>query len=159
MLRYYVDSTSSKKPPPEGSFNLHFSSTNTTNTAEERPVVLFTDTEEDMLELYRMLVRRLDYDAYFTTSSEETLHLCQTKRVSLVVTDLNKPRMDGFELLATLRKHPQTSHIPVMIVSTVYLEPQDVQNSSADDYLQKPFDYEDLLRRIRHLVEPDDPLH
>ncbi|NAY91328.1 response regulator [Muricauda sp. JGD-17] len=69
----------------------------------------------------------------------------------LIICDLLMPKMDGLTLLQKLGKHPRFKKIP-FIFSSAKSENTDIKkglDSGADDYLVKPFDFEDLLRAIR----------
>jgi two-component system, sensor histidine kinase and response regulator len=68
----------------------------------------------------------------------------------LVVCDLNMPGMDGYQVLATLRREPRLANIPVIFL-TGQSEPGQVShgmNLGADDYLTKPVSFDDLLGAI-----------
>lgn len=72
----------------------------------------------------------------------------------LVVTDVNMPGIDGFELAAMLKADPATATIPIIMLSS-----QDGRGSrlvglesGAEDYLSKPVDAAELLAKIRNLL-------
>ena len=63
------------------------------------------------------------------------------KQIDLVVTDLNMPNMDGFELIKTLRQNPVYARVPIIILSSEQ-EEEDRQSgleAGASSYLVKPF--------------------
>ncbi len=68
----------------------------------------------------------------------------------LVLTDVMMPEMDGFQLLAALRKNATTSTVPVIMLSARAGEESRVKGleSGADDYLVKPFTARELLARV-----------
>ena len=73
----------------------------------------------------------------------------------LVVSDIRMPKMDGHELLATMRKRPEWLSIPFIFL-TAKGEKEDVYSgklSGADDYLIKPFEYKDLLVAIQSSIK------
>ena len=68
----------------------------------------------------------------------------------LIICDLLMPKMDGLTLLSKLGKHPEFKRIP-FIFSSAKSESTDIKkglDSGADDYLVKPFDFDELLRVI-----------
>jgi two-component system sensor histidine kinase/response regulator len=73
----------------------------------------------------------------------------------LIVSDIRMPKMDGHELLATMRKRPEWLSIPFIFL-TAKGEKEDVYTgklSGADDYLIKPFEYKDLLVAIQSSIK------
>jgi two-component system response regulator len=72
---------------------------------------------------------------------------------NLILLDLKMPRMDGFEVLAWLRKHPECSVIPVVVMSTSSLDSDVLQayRLGANAFFEKPVNFEalqDILRSI-----------
>ncbi|ACB50536.1 two-component hybrid sensor and regulator [Crocosphaera subtropica ATCC 51142] len=68
----------------------------------------------------------------------------------LVLTDIMMPRLDGFELLRSLRNKPETQKIPIIMISARTGEESQVEGleAGADDYLGKPFSARQLLTRV-----------
>ena len=73
---------------------------------------------------------------------------------SMVISDVQMPRMDGFELLSSLRSLPQFAQVPIVLVTSMG-EAEDIVRGfglGADEYIQKPFSSADLRARIRSLL-------
>ncbi|GAB2710721.1 DNA-binding response OmpR family regulator [Microbacterium marinum] len=84
------------------------------------------------------------------------LHLAQTDEFDLLVLDVNLPGMDGFEVLEQLRG--SGSRMPVIML-TARVDVKDTVaglEGGADDYLGKPFRFDELLARIRLRMRKDD---
>src|SRR5690606_29753684 len=73
----------------------------------------------------------------------------------LVVSDVMMPRMDGFELLAALRREPATREIPIILLCARAGEESRIEglDAGADDYLVKPFSARELLARVNAHLE------
>lgn len=74
---------------------------------------------------------------------------------NVVLTDLNMPGMDGFELLQWLRRNPQYSIIPAIVYSSSHLE-QDVCKAyslGANSYIAKPTSIHDMVEILRLIYE------
>ena len=94
-------------------------------------------------------LRASGYEVELATTGQEGLTKAQHVDIDLVVLDLRLPDLDGTEVLRRLRGGG--SDVPV-IVLTARGDPADrVEglDQGADDYLAKPFDFEELLARIR----------
>ena len=78
--------------------------------------------------------------------------LLESGNFDLLLLDLGLPRKDGVEVLRTLRG--QNNHIPVLVLTARDAVPDRVKglNAGADDYLVKPFDFDELVARIHALL-------
>ena len=87
---------------------------------------------------------------WVTTAEDAQLSL-ETGAYDLIVLDINLPGMSGLELLNQLRS--QGNQIPVLLLTARDTVSQRVEglDTGADDYLVKPFDFDELLARIRAL--------
>ncbi len=112
---------------------------------------------EDNLELL-MLMQTLLGKKYFVCTARngrEALEVVEKEELDLIISDVMMPEMDGNELTHTLKSNPNTSHLPVILL-TAKMQEEDRQQSmlmGADDYVTKPFKLSDLTLRITSLVE------
>ena len=91
------------------------------------------------------------FEAVAAADGKAGLKLAAELLPDLIVCDLKMPVMDGYEVLAALRRDPRLADIP-LIVLTAQSEPSQVRrgmNLGADDYLTKPVNLEDLLSTIQ----------
>lgn len=81
---------------------------------------------------------------------EHILH----RQPDLVFCDLNMPSMTGFEFLGFIRRQQQTITCPIIVLTSEHDEETRIQaiELSVDDYLQKPFDADAVLRTLRAYV-------
>jgi CheY-like chemotaxis protein len=76
-------------------------------------------------------------------------------RPDLILLDLNLPRMDGREVLAQIKEHPELRHIPVVILTTSDAQP-DIQQAyelHANCYITKPVDLEQFITVVRSIED------
>ena len=120
----------------------------------ERPVILIADDNEDVVLLLRTYLRPLDCEILIATDGEEALTVAQARLPDLVLLDVMMPKRSGWEVCQTLKSLPRTSHIPVVLVTGR----GDVKDRltglqvGADDYLVKPFDRNEVVKRIQALL-------
>ena len=110
---------------------------------------------EDEEQLCRSVAEGLRIDGYETDicfDGDEGLYLCMTENYDLILLDLNLPGTDGLEILRQFRKH--NTNTPVLILSARD-QIEDKVNGldlGANDYLTKPFHFQELEARIRSLT-------
>lgn len=74
---------------------------------------------------------------------------------SLIILDINMPKIDGLQVLATIRDIETTKKIPVLIITSSIL-PQDIERATrygANDYLVKPLDIDNFIKTVKSYVE------
>ncbi len=81
------------------------------------------------------------------------LKLFQTYEYDLIVLDINLPGMDGYELCKAIRK--QNEHVPVIMLTALSSLNDKIEgyDAGADDYIIKPFEFKELLMKIRVLLK------
>ncbi|HEY4035971.1 MAG TPA: ATP-binding protein, partial [Ktedonobacteraceae bacterium] len=115
----------------------------------DKPCIVLVDDNADM----RKYVKNLLQDRFEVKVAENgalALQAVWNQRPDLVLTDVMMPEMDGFQLLQALKENPNTSRIPVILLSARAGEEATVEGvkAGADDYLVKPFSARELLARV-----------
>lgn len=111
----------------------------------------------DDIELSRKIMRdifRNEYDIVEAVDGEQAWQYLQENAgtVSLVLTDLLMPVMDGYQLLKRIRENEQTKDLPVVVMSQGEDEAEErVLESGADDFVSKPFNTAIIKHRIKKL--------
>ena len=127
----------------------------TLNTSQNTILVV-----EDNTELREFIVNELStfYHILEAKDGAEGIDLALKNSPDLVISDLMMPKIDGFELLDTLRNDTTTSHIPIIILTAkASFENRIVGlEKGGDDYLTKPFSPKELLLRVKNRLERRD---
>ena len=88
-------------------------------------------------------------------NGKEALRVLEEEEISLVVSDVMMPEMNGFELCRTIKSQLPFSHIPVILLTALTDERQRIFGitGGADDYIQKPFHTDYVKIKIIHLLQ------
>ncbi|WP_373057959.1 two-component regulator propeller domain-containing protein [Zunongwangia sp. H14] len=88
------------------------------------------------------------------TNGKEALELIEDKQPDLIISDIMMPVMDGVNLTRSLKTNPQTSHIPVILLTARATSAQQMEGyeTGADAYITKPFSEQILKLRIKNLL-------
>lgn len=110
---------------------------------------------EDEKELQSTIAEGLRLDGYAVDTCDDgktACEICFVEKYDLVILDLNLPEMDGLEVLQQIREFD--SELKVLILSARNTVSDKVHglDKGANDYLTKPFDFEELEARIRNLL-------
>jgi len=114
---------------------------------------------EDEAELADFVVRGLTEESYvvgLATDGEAGLALFRSKPWDLVLLDWWVPRLDGLSLLARMRQLDSVTPVLFLTARDAISDRVQALNSGADDYLCKPFAFEELLARVRALTRRRD---
>jgi two-component system chemotaxis response regulator CheY len=96
-----------------------------------------------------------DFEIVEAGSGFEALKILPSRKVDLILTDINMPDINGLELISFVKSNPIYRHIPLIIITTEASE-EDRQKGlelGAKEYIIKPFKMEELRRAIRKVFE------
>jgi two-component system OmpR family response regulator len=113
--------------------------------------LLLVEDEPDLLSGLLRALRKEGYSVDAAADGEEGLHKALQSEYDAIVLDVMLPRLDGWEVLARLRR---THATPVLMLTARDSTADRVRglDGGADDYLVKPFDVPELLARLRALI-------
>jgi two-component system OmpR family response regulator len=113
--------------------------------------LLLVEDEPDLVTGLLRALRKEGYSVDSAADGEEGLFKATTIEYDTIILDVMLPKLDGWEVLARLRK---THHTPVLMLTARDATADRVRglDAGADDYLVKPFDVPELLARLRALI-------
>jgi two-component system, OmpR family, alkaline phosphatase synthesis response regulator PhoP len=117
-------------------------------------ILIIEDTEEvrdniqEILELEK-------FKTIVASNGRIGIDLAMKEYPDLIISDISMPKVDGYQVLATLRKHPETAIIPFIFLTAKSIQKDRRQGMElgANDYLTKPFTCDELLNAVRAQLE------
>lgn len=121
---------------------------------EERSIsVLLVEDNEELLELLEEAFSPM-YRVYKAHDGEQGLEMTIEYMPDIVISDVMMPKMSGIEMCRQIKQHPESSHIPVILLTARTEEEavDEAMRSRANDYLMKPVRIELLLMKCNNLI-------
>jgi DNA-binding response OmpR family regulator len=113
--------------------------------------ILLVEDDPDILDLTAYVLRRERFVVIEASDGAQALRRWKVDRPDLVIMDLGLPSLDGFEVLRRIRDEDQT---PVLVI-TGRKDAHDILrvfNLGSDDFVPKPFEYRELVARVRAIL-------
>ncbi len=122
--------------------------------SKEKPLLLIVEDNPEMRGFLQDSFSS-DYSVITAEDGRDGLDKLKNSEVSLIISDLMMPNMDGLQFCSALRANILTSHIPVVLLTakTDLNTKIEGMNSGADAYVEKPFSIRFLKAQIRNLIE------
>jgi CheY-like chemotaxis protein len=113
-------------------------------------VVLVIDDNAANLDLMVYLLRAFRYDAIAAADGEHGVKLARQARPAAILCDVQMPRMDGFEVVRTLKADPLTRAIPVVAVTALAMvgDRDRILAAGFDGYITKPIAPETFVSQV-----------
>ncbi len=119
----------------------------------ERSKILIVDDIAQNIQVAAGILK--EYNIFYANDGKTALSIAGENELDLILLDVMMPEMDGFEVCSRLKNDPRTRNIPVIFL-TASSEIEDIVKGfelGAQDYLSKPFQAPELLRRVRNHLE------
>jgi len=111
--------------------------------------VLVVDDEEDYVSILTHLLKKAGYAVESAGNGQEAIALCEDRRPDLVLLDVQLPDMEGFEVCRVLRGKGLKMPVMFCTVRSAVARVAEGLGSGGTDYVVKPFEAGDVLRRVR----------
>ncbi|MBC8504145.1 MAG: response regulator transcription factor [Chloroflexi bacterium] len=117
-----------------------------------QPHILLVDDEPAITDNLTPFLERSGFNVHVASNGEEALAIIADKEINLIVSDVLMPKMDGRELLRSLRN--ADNWVPVILLTQVgeAFERAMALEEGADDYINKPFEPHELTARIKAVL-------
>jgi len=124
---------------------------------KEKLRILIVDDDQDILSLAGKLLSS-SYEVLTTDNARDALEILQAVQIDGLLSDINMPEMDGFELLRRIKKQEKLDHLTIAMLTGVR-ERKDIQKAiemGVNDYIVKPIDPMLFIKKIENLFQNKD---
>ena len=117
--------------------------------------ILYIEDNFDNMTLVRRVLEIEGYEVIQAETGKEGLEKAKINKPDIVITDINLPDIDGYEVTDALKKDESTAHIPViaMTANVMQKDRENVFEAGCDAYISKPIDIDDLPVQIENLLK------
>ena len=129
---------------------------NLTSHAEsnEKPSILIVEDNEDLSNFLEKNLK-LEYTIYTAENGRIALEILENTTISIIISDVMMPEVDGIELVQKTRENEQSSHIPIILLSAKTNLDTKIEglDFGADSYIEKPFSLDYLKAQVNSLLK------
>jgi len=113
--------------------------------------ILVADDEKTNTDFFQIMLTKLGFCVEVAYDGEETLKKVHAFLPDLILLDLLMPKMSGYHVIEILKNDEVTKHIPIIVLTAVsdIKDKVDMIELGIEDYLTKPFNFVEILARIR----------
>ena len=111
---------------------------------QEKKLILVVDDQEPALKMYERYLSKTEFKIYGLSKATKVLSKAIELNPTIILLDIMMPKLDGWEILQSLRLNEKTRHIPI-IVCSAWGESEFARSLGADYFLKKPITQEELL--------------
>ena len=123
--------------------------------------VLVIDDDIQILDLIGKIFENTEFDGLRVSDGRDGIKIAKKHSPSIILLDINMPKLDGFIICNTLKRHKKTKNIPVIFMTGAASKEHILKaiKAGASGYIVKPFLPIDLLTKLRKTLEFKESLH
>jgi signal transduction histidine kinase/CheY-like chemotaxis protein/signal transduction protein with GAF and PtsI domain len=120
-------------------------------TRDDRPVILVVDDDPASLQLVADYLGEHTFQVVTTKEPAYALEMARQVKPSIIITDIMMPRINGWEVIRTLKRDPETASIPIVVLSIIDRKTTGFYLGAAD-YIVKPVNRDLLLESLSRIM-------
>ena len=118
--------------------------------------ILHVEDDPDIAMIIKLLFKKRGYEVFSTPNGQDALKKLDEKNIDLMILDIMLPDMSGWDLYTKIRQKDKKVKVAFLSVIPVSKERiKDLQNHGVSDYITKPFEKNELIKRIEKIVKPN----
>jgi DNA-binding response OmpR family regulator len=123
--------------------------------APRKPLLLIADDDPEILSLLSMRFAKAGYEVLEAQDGVQTLRLVHTRRPDALVLDVMMPGKTGWEVTREVRSDPSLSAVGIVMLTAIGERVNEMTSPlyGADEFVDKPFDFNDLEARVKKAIE------
>lgn len=116
--------------------------------------ILYIEDEKHIRDTMTDIFELQGFDISTAGNGKEGLEKLKKNKPDIIISDIMMPEMDGFEFINIIRKNKETELIPLIFVTAKTLNTEKLMGLElgADDYIVKPFEFQELLLKVRNIL-------
>ena len=113
--------------------------------------ILVVDDEVDLVETVRFPLEMEGFNVLVSYNGEDALNQARRENPDLILLDLMLPKLDGYKVCRLLKFDERYKHIPILMLTAKTQEEDKLlgKETGADEYITKPFDIDDLMKKVK----------
>jgi CheY-like chemotaxis protein len=112
-------------------------------------VILVVEDDPQVARLISLVLQRNGHESHVVSDGQSALDQALSHQPAMIFADLTIKGMGGEALCSALKSHAETRNIPYVVVSGDRDIAEKARLCGADDYMGKPFEFDDLIRLVR----------
>ena len=123
----------------------------------QKQTIVVVDDDPDLVTILKLILEHNGFNVICAYSGRQLFSTLENHKPQLIILDVMMPNMHGFEVLNRLKNNPETSSIPVILVTAKiqFENVLDGYKSGADYYIPKPFTKSQLMEGIHRVLNGD----
>ncbi len=112
--------------------------------------ILIVDDSPTIRKFISIALKIRGYEIITASDGMEALELLPNDKIDLVITDLNMPNIDGFNLISRIRSNERYENTPIIVMSNLS-DSEDIERAmhlGANSYIVKPFDQNNIIKEV-----------
>jgi len=120
-----------------------------------KKTILIVDDFENTRRVVEFSIKKLEHEILMAENGIDALKYFDGRKIDLLITDLNMPKMDGIELVTEVRKNPLYMFIPILMLTTERnQEKKDLADAvKVTAWVQKPFEQERFVKIVQRCLK------
>ncbi len=112
-------------------------------------MILVVEDDPQVARLISLVLQRSGFDSQIVADGESAMNRAVSVTPAMIFADLTITGLGGEQLCSTLKSNPETQNIPYVVLSGDRDIAEKARICGADDYMGKPFEFDDLIRLVK----------